>query len=84
MMVVKGLRCLLKVAVVDAVASDLRWIGKLFQIVGTTKLKARCQMLVGAKLLSGLYSMSVPITWGYASIVTVECTLINTQVVLSV
>ena len=35
------LRCLMKVDVVDAVASDLRWIGKLFQIVSVTKVKAR-------------------------------------------
>ena len=49
----------MKVAVVDAVVSDLRWIGKLFQIVGATKLKAR-EMLVGDKLLSGIYSESVP------------------------
>ena len=50
----------MKVAVVDAVASDQTWIGKLFQIVGTMKLKARHEMLVGAKLLSGIYSKSVP------------------------
>ena len=50
----------MKVAVVDTVASDLRWISKLFQIVNVTKLKAWREMLVGAKLLSGIYSKSVP------------------------
>ena len=50
---------IIKVAVVNAVSSVLRWIGKLFQIVGATKLKAR-EMLVGDKLLSGIYSESVP------------------------
>ena len=50
----------MKVAVVDAVASDLRWIGKLFQIVCATELKSRREMLVGAKLLSGIYSKCVP------------------------
>ena len=50
----------MKVAIVDAVASDLRWINKLFLIVNATKLKARREMLVGAKLLSGIYSKSVP------------------------
>ena len=54
------LRCLIKVAIVDAVESDLRWISKLFQIVGATNLKARREMLVGAKLLSGIYSKSIP------------------------
>ena len=42
----------MKVAIVDAVASDLKWIGKLFQIVGATKLKVWHEILVGAKLLS--------------------------------
>ena len=50
----------MKVDVVDAVANDIRWIGKLFQTVGATKLKARGEMLVRAKLLSGIYSKSVP------------------------
>ena len=40
--------------------SDLRWIGKLFQIIGATKLKMWCEMLIGAKLLSAIYSKSVP------------------------
>ena len=44
------LRCLMKVAVVDAAVSDLRWIDKLFQIVGATNPKARREMLAGAKL----------------------------------
>ena len=48
----------MKIAEVDAVASDLRWICNL-QIVGAKKLKARREMLVGAKLLSGLYCMYV-------------------------
>ena len=50
----------MKVAIVDAVASDLMWICKLFQIVDATKFKARREILVGAKLLSGIYSKSVP------------------------
>ena len=41
----------MKVDVVDAVASDLRWIGKQFRIAGATKLKARREMLVGAGLV---------------------------------
>ena len=48
------------VAVVNAVASDLRWIGELFLIAGATKLKARREMLVGTKLLSEVFSKSVP------------------------
>ena len=50
----------MKVAIVDAVASDLRWMGKLFQNVGATKQKARLEMLVGAKLQSGICNKSVP------------------------
>ena len=50
----------MKVVVVDAVVSDLRWNGKLFQIVGAAKLKARYEMLVEAKLLSETYSKSIP------------------------
>ena len=56
----KMVLCLIKVAVVDAAASDLRWIGKLFQNVGAAKMKARREMLVGAKPLSGIYCKSVP------------------------
>ena len=50
----------MKVEVVYAVVSDLRWISKLFQTVGETKLKAQRDILVGAKLLSEIYSKSVP------------------------
>ena len=45
---------------IDAEASDLRWIGKLFQILGATKLKARREMLVRVKLQSGICGKSVP------------------------
>ena len=50
----------MKVAVVNAVASDLRWIGKRFQIVGATNRKARREMLVGVRLQSEICSKSVP------------------------
>ena len=74
-----------KVAIVDAVASDLTWIGKLFQIVCATKLKARREMFVGAKLQSGICSKSVADDLRLRGrILKVECTLINTTVVLSV
>ena len=49
----------MKVSVVVAVTSNLKWIGKLFQMVGAMKLKARRKILIGAKLLSGIYSKSV-------------------------
>ena len=42
----------MKVSIVDTVASDQRWIVKLFQIVGAKKLNAWREMMVGAKLLS--------------------------------
>ena len=43
--------------------SEWRWIGKrFFQSVGATKLKARREMLVGAKLLSEIYKICSHIT----------------------
>ena len=49
------------------------------------KLKARREMLVEAKLLSGIYSKSVPDDLILCErILKVECTLINTEVVLSI
>ena len=69
----------MKVTVVNAVARDLRWIGKLLQIVGATKLKEQREILVGAKLLSRIYSKYVP-----DDLRLRERTLINTLVALSV
>ena len=58
----------MKVTVADAAAIDLRSIGKLFEIVGATKLKARSEVYDGDKLLSWVYSKSLPMTWDYTSV----------------
>ena len=75
----------MKVSVVDAVAIDLRWIGKLFEIMGAMILKARSEVCVEEKLLSGVYSKSVTDDLRIPEHARKdECSLTNTPAVLSV
>ena len=62
------LRCLMKVTVADAVATDLRWIGELFEIVSEAKRTKRSIMCVWHKLLFAVYSKSSPLNWDCPSV----------------